>query len=148
MDIFVNYKNHLKKIFITIGKCYTTYIISEVIFLSENVLKDMGERIYKRRKALKLTQEELAEQVETSRVYISNIERGEAAPSLEMLLSIANVLNVSADDLLAGNLLSANTTRTEEEIDILSDCSQEESRILLESMRAIKQVLRGYNITK
>nr|DAL73519.1 MAG TPA: chromosome partitioning protein [Caudoviricetes sp.] len=47
-----------------------------------------------------------------------------------------------------GNLLSANTNSTEEEMDILFDCSQEESRILLESMKAIKQVLRGYNITK
>ena len=110
--------------------------------------QSIGARVRHHRKQNGLSQEELAEQVETNRVYISNIERGEAAPSLEMLLNIANVLNVSADDLLAGNLLSANATRTEEEIDILSDCSQEESRILLESMRAIKQVLRSYNIIK
>ena len=110
--------------------------------------QSIGSRVRHHRKLNGLSQEELAEQLETNRVYISNIERGEAAPSLEMLLRIANVLNVSADDLLAGNLLSANVARTEEEIDILSDCSQEESHILLESMRAIKQVLRGYNITK
>ena len=110
--------------------------------------QSIGARIRHHRKQNGLSQEELAEQLETNRVYLSNIERGEAAPSLEMLLSIANVLNVSADDLLAGNLLSANTTRTEEEIDILSDCSPEESHILLESMRAIKQVLRRCNITK
>ena len=110
--------------------------------------QSIGARIRHHRKLNGLSQEELAEQAETSRVYISNIERGEAAPSLEMLLNIANALNVSADDLLAGNLLSANTARTEEEMDILFDCSQEESRILLESMRAIKRVLRGYNISK
>ena len=110
--------------------------------------QSIGARVRHHRKQNGLSQEELAEQAETSRIHISNIERGEVAPSLEMLLSIANALNVSADDLLAGNLLSANTARTEEEIDILSDCSQEESHILLESMRAMKQVLRGYNITK
>ncbi len=110
--------------------------------------QSIGARVRHHRKQSGLSQEELAEQAETSRVYISNIERGEAAPSLEVLLNIANALNVSADDLLAGNLLSANTDRTEEEMDILFDCSQEESRILLESMRAIKRVLRGYNITK
>ena len=110
--------------------------------------QSIGARVRHHRKQNGLSQEKLAAQVETSRVYISNIERGEAAPSLEMLLCIANALNVSADDLLAGNLLSANTAKAEEEMDILFDCSQEESRILLESMRAIKQVLRGYNITK
>lgn len=110
--------------------------------------QSIGARVRHYRKQNVLSQEELAERAETSRVYISNIERGEAAPSLEVLLSIANALSVSADDLLAGNLLSANTNSTEEEMDILFDCSQEESRILLESMKAIKQVLRGYNITK
>ena len=108
----------------------------------------LGARVRHHRKLNDLSQEELAERAETSRVYISNIERGEATPSLEVLLNIANTLNVSADDLLAGNLLSANTAPTDEEMDILFDCSQEESRILLESMRAIKQVLRGYNISK
>ena len=110
--------------------------------------QSIGARVRHQRKQNGLSQEELAERTETSRVYISNIERGEAAPSLEVLLSIANTLSISADDLLAGNLLSANTNSTEEEMDILFDCSQEESRILLESMKAIKMVLRGYNITK
>ena len=110
--------------------------------------QSIGARVRHHRKQNGLSQEELAERTETSRVYISNIERGEAAPSLEVLLSIANTLSISADDLLAGNLLSANTNSTEEEMDILFDCSQEESRILLESMKAIKMVLRGYNITK
>ena len=110
--------------------------------------QSIGARVRHHRKQNGLSQEELAERAETSRVYISNIERGEAVPSLEVLLSIANALSVSADDLLAGNLLSANTNSTEEEMDILFDCSQEESRILLESMKAIKKVLRGYNITK
>ena len=108
----------------------------------------IGARVRHNRKQSGLSQEELAEQAETSRVYISNIERGECAPSLEMIIKIANALNVSADDLLAGNLLSSSADGTEEEMDILFDCSQEESRILLESMRAIKQILRDYKITK
>ena len=110
--------------------------------------ESIGARVRHHRKQNGLSQEELAEQAETSRVYISNIERGECTPSLEMVLNIANALNVSADDLLAGNLLSSNADVTEEEMDILFDCSQEECRILLESMRALKHILRGYKITK
>ena len=110
--------------------------------------ESIGARIRCHRKQNGLSQEELAEQAETSRVYISNIERGEAAPSLEVILNIANALCVSAADLLAGNLLSANSDRMEKEMDILFDCSQEESRILLESMQALKKILRRYKITK
>ncbi len=110
--------------------------------------ESIGARIRCHRRKNGLSQEELAEQAETSRVYISNIERGEATPSLEVILNIANALCVSADDLLAGNLLSSNTDSTETEMDILFDCSQEESHILLENMRALKQLLRRYKITK
>ena len=35
--------------------------------------------------------------------HISNIETGVRGPSLEMLIMIANVLDVSADDLLTDN---------------------------------------------
>ena len=110
--------------------------------------KSIGARVRYHRKHSGLSQEKLAEQVETSRVYISNIERGERVPRLDVILNIANALNISADDLLDGNLLSSNADRTEEELDILFDCSQEECHILLESMRAIKKILRGYDITK
>ena len=110
--------------------------------------ESIGARVRHHRRQNRMSQETLAERIGTSRVYISNIERGESAPSLEMVISIANALNVSADDLLAGNLIAVNTGGTEEEMDILFDCSQEESRILVESMRAIKRVIRGYKITK
>lgn len=110
--------------------------------------ESIGARVRYHRSQNGMSQETLAEYIGTSRVNISNIERGERTPGLEMVINIANVLNVSADDLLAGNLIAVNTGRREEELDILFDCSQEESRILLESMRAIKQVIRGYNITK
>ena len=110
--------------------------------------QSIGARVRYHRKQNGLSQEQLAERISTSNVHISNIERGEKVPSLEVILSIANALSVSADDLLAGNLLSASTNSTEEEMYILFDCSQEESQILLESMKAIKMVLRDYNITK
>jgi len=73
-----------------------------VIVLSDNVLKDMGERIYKRRKALKLTQEELAEQVGVSTQMISNLELGKKAIRPENLIKISTVLDISCDYILKG----------------------------------------------
>jgi len=110
--------------------------------------ESIGARVRHHRMLNNMSQEELAERASTNRVHISNIERGEKTPSLEMIIGIANALYISADDLLAGNLLAANNDRMDEELDILYDCSQEESRILLASMRALKQIIRGYNISK
>lgn len=56
--------------------------------------KNLGRRIQKRRKALKLTQEELAFKVAISRAYIGYIEQGRNIPSLELLQKIANTLKV------------------------------------------------------
>ena len=110
--------------------------------------ESIGVRVQYYRKSINMTQEELAEQTKTSRVHISNIERGEGSPSIEVLIDIANALYVSADDLLAGNLFSSNPSRSEEEMDILHDCTKEEKLIMLEGMRTIKHLIRKYKITK
>ncbi len=85
-----------------VSKCYTIYIIREVVFLSENALKDMGERIYKRRKVLELTQEELAEKIGVSTQMISNLELGKKAIRPENLIKISSVLGISCDYILKG----------------------------------------------
>lgn len=91
-----------------------------------------------------MSQEELAERTKTSRVYIGYIERGERTPSLEMIIDLANSLCISTDDLLAENLFSSNHIRSEEEMNILSDCTKEEKCMLLESMQAVKDIFRRY----
>jgi len=59
----------------------------------------MKNNIASIRKQKGLTQIELAELVGVNRFHISNIERGKASPSVKLLIKIANVLNVSLDDL-------------------------------------------------
>ncbi|MBR7132053.1 MAG: helix-turn-helix transcriptional regulator [Clostridia bacterium] len=76
-----------------------------------NVLKQMGERIYHRRKLLKFTQEELAEKMCVSTQMISNLELGKKAIRPENLIKLCGVLNVSADYILTG----ANSNLTSEE---------------------------------
>ena len=69
---------------------------------NSNLLKEMGERIYFRRKALKLTQEELAEKIGVSTQMISNLELGKKAIRPENLINICSVLNISTDYVLSG----------------------------------------------
>lgn len=60
----------------------------------------IGERIKAARKAKKLTQEQLAAKVKTTKGTISNYENGYSSPSNEMIVLLADVLEVSTDYLL------------------------------------------------
>ena len=62
--------------------------------------KPLGESIRKRRLALGLTQEELAEKADLHWTYISGIERGVRNVSIVNLFHIATALGVRVRDLV------------------------------------------------
>lgn len=61
----------------------------------------LGEKIRKRRKAIKMFVKTLAEKVDVSSNYINMIEHNKRNPSYETLEKIANALNTSVDALMA-----------------------------------------------
>jgi len=63
--------------------------------------KIISKRIKKRRNDLGMTQEDLAEKVGVSRVYIGYVEQGRNSPSLEILEKIAKALKVKLSDLVS-----------------------------------------------
>lgn len=110
--------------------------------------KVIGARIRYHRIKNEISQEELAFQAQISRVHIGYIERGERAPSLETLINIANILEISADELIADNLLVFEPKVSVDEIDVLEDCTTEECSIILQNMISLKEIIRKYHITK
>ena len=64
----------------------------------------MGNRIKIRRKELRIKQAELAEQLNISNNHMSSIENGRQKPSLDIFIRISNLLNVTPDYLLLGNM--------------------------------------------
>ena len=71
--------------------------------MSDNqFLIEMGNRISKRRKDLKMTQEQVAEAMNISVQSLSCIELGKKAIRPENLCNLCNVLNISADYILTG----------------------------------------------
>ena len=70
----------------------------------------MGQRIKKARKAKKLTQEQLAELCDLSTTHIGHVERGSRALSIETLVKLAMVLEVSTDYLLLDVVTDNDTT--------------------------------------
>lgn len=61
--------------------------------------KVLGKKIQKRRKSLKLTQEEIAEKIGISRAYMGYIEQGRYVPSVEVIEKLARALRVSISEL-------------------------------------------------
>ena len=61
-----------------------------------------GERIRKRRQALKITQQELAKALSVTPQHISGIEQEKRSPSLPFLSKLAEELGVTTDYLLSG----------------------------------------------
>ena len=59
----------------------------------------IGKNLQKIRKSYGYTQERLAEEIECSTRYISDVEQDRAKPSYENLVKICNIFNVSLDDI-------------------------------------------------
>ena len=65
---------------------------------------DLGRKIRDTRKALSMTQEQLAEQVGISASFLGHIERGSRVASLETLVALCNTLRVTPQYLLSASL--------------------------------------------
>ena len=60
-----------------------------------------GKEVAKLRKALGISQEELAFRAEVHRTYISQLERGLKSPTLGMILKLSRALKISGSKLVA-----------------------------------------------
>lgn len=95
------------------------------------LLKDLGKRISMRRKALGLTQEQVAERMNVSVQMISNLEQGRKAIRPENLARISTILQVSTDYLLLGHTASSPT----------NELTAKFSSLLPEQQAAISQII-------
>ena len=96
--------------------------------MSDTDLREIGERISKRRKLMGLTQEQLAEQMDVSIQMISNLERGVKAIRIDNLVKLSRILRVTTDYILTGCHSSLDADTLSKQISQLSG----ESRGLVE----------------
>ena len=62
--------------------------------------KNVAESIRFNRKALGLTQQELAHLLNGKKSLISNYENGHSCPDLNTLVKLANIFNISMDEFI------------------------------------------------
>jgi transcriptional regulator with XRE-family HTH domain len=68
---------------------------------------NIGERITQLRKQQNLSQDELSKKAGVSRTIIGNYERNANTPSIEVLLKLAKVFNVSVDFMIGEGELAS-----------------------------------------
>ena len=64
-----------------------------------DIKRSLGQRVKDRRLSLDMSQEDLAAQADIRRALISEIERGEANPTLESVMRLAAALRISLSEL-------------------------------------------------
>lgn len=107
--------------------------------------KAIGKRIKTARINKKLTQEQLAGLTEISPTHLSNIETGTTRVSLTAIVTLANALEITVDDLLCDNLTHARVQFERDISLLLEDCNEYEVRIIAEMAEALKASLRRGN---
>lgn len=79
-------------------------------------MQKIGERLAKLRKDNHLKQSDIAEKINESQQVISNIERGITMPDIEQLKKIADIYNISLDQLVGREFFGENTDDVERQI--------------------------------
>ena len=99
--------------------------------------RKIGARIKAARKCRGLTQSDLAQMVDLTPKYFSNIECGAKTPKLETFVAIANALEVDANSLLQ-DVLTVSTeimgTEISEQLAALPPSEQRKIRRVLDVM--------------
>ncbi|MCD7825865.1 MAG: helix-turn-helix domain-containing protein [Clostridiaceae bacterium] len=106
----------------------------------------LGKRISYLRNRRGISQEELGDKLHMTREYISMIETNKRALSLTVLVDIANILEISADDLLVDSLEHPASTADSEVHRLLLDCNPLEEEILTRTLKELKEILYGLGV--
>ncbi len=90
----------------------------------------IGANLQQIRKSNGYTQEKLAEKIEVSVRYISDIEQDRAKPSYEVLIRICNLFGVTLDQIFSEHLLAKKNKKLEYSLAGYEKLSKEDKRTI------------------
>ena len=108
----------------------------------------LGKKVKQYRIQKGYSAEKLSDVAGVSKSHITNIESGNSHASAEVLVRIANALEISVDLMLCDSLKgrTAQKARMLEYAVMLEECSEMETRIIMQTAMALKKSLCGLNI--
>ena len=113
--------------------------IGDIVNESE-LKKVLGKRIQNIRLSKKITQEELADSIEISTQFVSDMERGLKKPSVVTLINIMVALSITPNELFMDFISDENDTITEIN-KILCELSEFDRQYLLNLIRDYKKMI-------
>src|SRR5690606_70065 len=94
----------------------------------------IGERISQFRKTKGWSQDELARQIDSSRVMIGKYERGDNSPSIEVIVKLAKAFDVSVDYLLGEGMNATYDKEMVKRLDEVENLPSEEKQRIFHYM--------------
>ena len=104
-------------------------------------MPELGARIRQARTDKNMSQLELAEVCGISVPYVSDVERGKKCFSVDILLRVAQALEVSTDWLLRLDIPQTQYAYSAEAAELMAACSRDEATLLLDLMRSAKEII-------
>lgn len=108
--------------------------------------KAIGVRVRNARLRKGMTQGNIAKITGLSTPHISNIETGNTKLGLPTIINLANVLDVSVDELLCDNVHHSEQVYCQELSELVQECSVDELHIIAELAKVVKRA--GINSAK
>lgn len=105
---------------------------------------EIGQRIRKYRKALNLSQEQLAEKAGISVTHMSHIETGNTKLSLPVLVNIANILSVQTDAIIYEKPQINKSSIKQELSQLIDSCSINKLNVIIDVVKSTKSSLDKY----
>lgn len=103
----------------------------------------IGAQVKKYRKMREMSQEQLAEAAEISSKHVSGIENGRTKMSVDCLIRIADVLEITPDHLIIDYVKNQQAILDEEWAELVHECTVAEQKKFLKYFRAFVDIERG-----
>lgn len=103
--------------------------------------KLIGERIKKARKARGITQEALAERLNVSIGYVSQVERGITKISLDLLGAISSILNCDVASFISESAIKSNEYMESEIMNEIKKLDYKKKKFVLDMIKLTNENL-------
>lgn len=103
--------------------------------------KLIGERIKRARKSRCMTQDDLAEKLNVSIGYVSQVERGITKISLDLLGAISSILNYDIASFISESAVNSNEYMETELICEIRKLDQKKKKFLMELIKLTNNIL-------
>ena len=104
--------------------------------------KEMGRRVRNRREAMNMSREDLAEKLGVSTQFVADIEYGNKGVSIRKLYLLCQILDVTADYVLAGNVYSRD--EDEEAVKVCEEIMGLLQRCDARQLKGIREIAKIY----